>query len=59
MTAANIGSIGLAVLGSYGLCILCGVKFSLVVQVLALLLLGLGTDDMLVTMTAHEEVSMT
>jgi hypothetical protein len=35
---ANIGSIGLAVIG--------------------LLLLGLGTDDMLVTMTAYEEVKI-
>ncbi|CAI5485919.1 unnamed protein product [Closterium sp. Naga37s-1] len=45
----------LAVLGSYGLCSLFGLGFSLVTQSLALLLLGLGTDDMLVTLAAHDE----
>eukprot|EP00475_Leptophrys_vorax_P037781 TRINITY_DN6562_c0_g2_i1.p1 TRINITY_DN6562_c0_g2~~TRINITY_DN6562_c0_g2_i1.p1 ORF type:complete len:938 (+),score=48.71 TRINITY_DN6562_c0_g2_i1:184-2997(+) len=53
----NIASVTLAVIGSYGLCSLMGLKFSLVTQSLALLLLGLGTDDMLVTMAAHEETA--
>ncbi|GJP85195.1 hypothetical protein CLOP_g15324 [Closterium sp. NIES-67] len=52
---ANFISVGLAVLGSYGLCSLVGLGFSLVTQSLALLLLGLGTDDMLVTLAAHDD----
>ncbi|CAI5488432.1 unnamed protein product [Closterium sp. Naga37s-1] len=55
LSFANFISVGLAVLGSYGLCSLFGLGFSLVTQSLALLLLGLGTDDMLVTLAAHDE----
>ncbi|GJP66613.1 hypothetical protein CLOP_g23528 [Closterium sp. NIES-67] len=57
LALVNMASITLAVLGSYGVCSLCGLKFSLVTQSLALLLLGLGTDDMLVTMAAHDETA--
>ncbi|CAI5465277.1 unnamed protein product [Closterium sp. Yama58-4] len=57
LALVNIASVTLAVLGSYGLCSLFGLKFSLVTQSLALLLLGLGTDDMLVTMAAHDETA--
>eukprot|EP00271_Cylindrocystis_brebissonii_P010097 TRINITY_DN26195_c0_g1_i1.p1 TRINITY_DN26195_c0_g1~~TRINITY_DN26195_c0_g1_i1.p1 ORF type:complete len:914 (+),score=150.79 TRINITY_DN26195_c0_g1_i1:253-2994(+) len=58
MALLNVGSIALAVLAAYGLCCLVGVGFSLVVQLLALLLLGLGTDDMLITMAAHAETGV-
>ncbi|GJP64541.1 hypothetical protein CLOP_g21517 [Closterium sp. NIES-67] len=57
MGLVNVVSVGLAAFSAYGLCSLVGLGFSLVSQVLALLLLGLGTDDMLVTMAAHEETA--
>eukprot|EP00897_Mesotaenium_endlicherianum_P005896 jgi/Mesen1/5334/ME000266S04518 len=58
LALANIASIGLAVVATYGLGALFGVDFNQVVQVLALLLLGLGTDDMLVTIAAHQETGL-
>ncbi|GAQ78788.1 putative Patched family protein [Klebsormidium nitens] len=57
LAIASIGSISLAVLCSFGFAAAVGVKFTLVEQVLALLLLGLGTDDMLVIIASHQETA--
>ncbi|GAQ89032.1 putative Patched family protein [Klebsormidium nitens] len=57
LAVASIGSILLAVVCAFGFASAIGTEFSLVEQVLALLLLGLGTDDMLVIMASHQETA--
>ena len=47
---ASVLSVGMATMSSYGLCWLIGIKFNNVVQVLVLILLGVGVDDTFVIM---------
>ena len=47
---ASVVSVGLATISSYGFCWYCGIKFNRVVQVLILVLLGVGVDDTFVIM---------
>eukprot|EP00754_Rhynchopus_humris_P027837 Rhum_TRINITY_DN15113_c0_g1::Rhum_TRINITY_DN15113_c0_g1_i3::g.140632::m.140632 len=47
---ASVGSVGMSTLSAYGFCWLIGLKFNPVVQVLVLVLLGIGIDDTFVIM---------
>eukprot|EP01060_Flectonema_neradi_P015489 TRINITY_DN220_c0_g1_i5.p1 TRINITY_DN220_c0_g1~~TRINITY_DN220_c0_g1_i5.p1 ORF type:complete len:946 (+),score=204.35 TRINITY_DN220_c0_g1_i5:60-2897(+) len=54
---ASVLSVGLSTGSSYGLCWLMGIKFNQVVQVLVLILLGIGVDDTFVIMDSWADES--
>ena len=53
----SVLSVGLSTISSYGLCWLIGIKFNKVVQVLILILLGIGVDDTFVIMDSWASLS--
>lgn len=53
LAIASVASIALAIGATFGLCLLIGLKFNLVVQSVFFLMLGLGFDDTFVIMGCH------